>query len=186
MASDPQLAQTIKEIKDKDLGFAEDMTRDPVKRGKTIDAFVRNKHIRFALGFGLFIFVINAVTSFGRWWFQFPFLFVGLIAYMRWMKDFLSLSKMISEKREKIFNEETAHLADGSEATGKELLRIERRVRSSIRFYRSVYIYLGVNTFLFLINLLTTPFNWWFRFPLSIWAFFLFLHWMKVKKRLPG
>ncbi|MEE8398609.1 MAG: adenylate/guanylate cyclase domain-containing protein [Desulfobacterales bacterium] len=187
VASDPELRQAIEEIRNNvDRDAAGAVNRRPAKREKMIEPFMQNKHIRFALGFGFFIFAINAVTSFGQWWFQFPLLFVSLMAYLRWIKGSLLLSNKILAKREEIFNEEMAHLPTGSEATGKERARIDRRVRDITRFYRSAYTYLGVNLFLFLINLFTTPFNWWFKFPLIIWSFILFLHWMKVNERSPG
>jgi class 3 adenylate cyclase len=185
IVEDPYLGQTIKEIKESVLGFAEDMSNNPEKRKRAIQAAMDNKQVRHTFGLGLTLFAINALTSFGSWWFQFPLLAVGLAYYLNWIKKSLPSSRKIQVVREKIFDEEMALLAKGSTATGREVKRIERRIQTSIRFYKSVHTYVGVNAFLMLLNLTTSPFRWWFQFPLVIWGCLLFLRWMKVSKHLP-
>ena len=86
IAKDPYLGQTIKEIRQNVLGFAEDISSNPKRRQRAIQGLMKKKQVRFVLGIGLFLFAINALTSFGAWWFQFPLLASGLVAYLNWVK----------------------------------------------------------------------------------------------------
>jgi len=165
--------------------LAGDMARVPAERGKPIQRVTRSQHIRVTLGFGLSIFAVNLFTSFGSWWFQYPLLSAGLVSYLVWVKGLPKTSKRILAMREKILNEEIANLPGESEPTGRDIKRIDRRTRIGVRFYRSLYIYLGVSAFLVLVNLTASPSSLWFQFPLIIWGFFLFLHWGRASKHLP-
>ena len=182
---DPQLAKAIREIKGRIRAFAEEMSRSPLERDEAIRGLMQNRQVRFILGFGLFLFVINALTSFGAWWFQYPLLVAGLISYLSWTKSGLKSTKRISALRDRIFTEELALLSDRTKPTSKEITRINRRINRCVGFYRSVYIYIGVSGFLLLLNLATSPFSWWFQYPLVGLGFLLFLRWQTVRKHLP-
>ena len=65
---------------------------------------------------------------------------------------------------------------------GPEKGRIETLVMVKLRFYKHLYLFMGVNAFLILLNLITNPFNWWFPFPLIGWGIALFIHWMKIRE----
>jgi hypothetical protein len=185
MAEDEQLGQTFKEIKDKVRDFTEELAGDPMRREKAVRRIIHNKHMQFFLGFGVLLLAINVFTSFGNWWFQYPLISIGLVIYINWLRvSFLSSDKL-QEMRQKIFKVEIAHLPKGYQATEKENERVERRVMARVHFYIHLYLYLGVNVFLMLLNLLTSPFSWWFQFPLLGWGFLLFLHWMGINMLLP-
>lgn len=59
---------------------------------------------------------------------------------------------------------------------GDEELRKRILAQRKAGFFAHLYAYLGVNAFLFLINVLTTPGIWWFAFPLLGWGLGLFFH----------
>ena len=69
--------------------------------------------------------------------------------------------------------------------TEEGFAQADRQAYARVRFYNHVYVYVGINAFLIVINLLTNPFSWWFPFPLIGWGFGLFMHWMKLTMRLP-
>jgi hypothetical protein len=47
-------------------------------------------------------------------------------------------------------------------------------------FYTHLFVYIVVNIFLFLINLLTSRGSWWFYWPLIGWGIGLAAHWFSV------
>ena len=49
-------------------------------------------------------------------------------------------------------------------------------MRNSVDFYGHVASYIGVNLFLFTINITTNPGEWWFIYPLGGWGIGLFCH----------
>jgi len=51
----------------------------------------------------------------------------------------------------------------------------QRRVRQKRNFYRSLMSYISVNLLLFLINLFTSPGQWWFYWPLFGWGIAMLL-----------
>ena len=180
---DEQLGETFKEIKDQVRFFADDMTGSPERRKRALKNLIQNTHIRIFLGFACILFLINATISFGTWWFLYPLVSIGLAIYLHWLKvSFLSPEK-IKRMRQRLLQKELTQLDMKAQSDKKTRNRLERRVKARVRFYRHVYIYVGVNVFLILINLITNPFSWWFHFPLLGWGTGLFFHWMKISMR---
>jgi class 3 adenylate cyclase len=184
-ADDPQLWKAINRLKRNIQDFAGDMAKDPLKREEAIKGLFKSKQAKFTLGFGVFLLAVNAFTSFGSWWFQYPLLVVGLVSYLTWMKSSFKTSERIVSLRELILTEEMSRLSDRRKPTSREISRINERIRRCVNFYRNLYIYIGVNAFLILINLFTTPFSWWFQFPLVGWGFLLFIQWVRRKNQFP-
>jgi hypothetical protein len=58
--------------------------------------------------------------------------------------------------------------------------RAEERVEAKLGFYKSLAAYLGVNLVLFLIDLFTSPGEWWFYWVLLFWGIGVFLHFLRV------
>lgn len=58
--------------------------------------------------------------------------------------------------------------------------KARKRVKSKKGFYKHLSSFLIVNIFLFLINLFTTPGDWWFIFPLLSWGIGLASHYVSV------
>jgi Flp pilus assembly protein TadB len=183
IAEDEQIGETFKEIKDRVRGFADDMASDPERRQRAIHKLVRNSHVRFFLGFGAILFVINALTSFGMWWFQYPLISIGFVLYLNWLRVSFFSSEKIHKMRQTILEAEVAKVPK-LEQDIEEKERTERRVTARVHFYMHLYVYLGVNVFLLLLNLITNPFHWWFQFPLIGWGALLFLHWMGINTLL--
>ena len=176
IAGDEQLGKDFKEVKDRVRNFAEDMTGDPTRRDNAIRKLVHSKHFRLFLGVGVILLLINVVTSFGRWWFQYPLISIALVLYINWVRIYFLSSDKTKETREKIFTAELADLKEGGQVTDKQKKQVERRTTARIHFYIHLYSFIGVNVFLVLMNLLTSPFSWWFQFPLLGWGIVIFLH----------
>jgi len=185
IAEDEQISETVKEIKDKFRGFADDMAGDPERRQRSIHKLLQNSHVRLFLGFGAFLFAINAITSFGTWWFQYPLISIGFVLYINWLRISFFSSEKVHKKRQKILEAEIARVPKSSQDMETVKERLERRVTARVHFYMHLYLYLGVNVFLLLLNLITSPFHWWFQFPLIGWGILLFLHWMGINMLLP-
>jgi class 3 adenylate cyclase len=182
---DPQLRKAINRLKRNVQDFAGDMAEDPAKREEAIRGLLKSMQAKFTLGLGVFLLAVNVFTSFGSWWFQYPLLFVGLVSYLTWMKSSFKTSERIVSLRKLILTEEMSRLSDRRKPTSREISRINERIRRCVNFYRNLYIYIGVNTFLILINLFTTPSSWWFQFPLVGWGFLLFIQWLRRKNQFP-
>ena len=58
----------------------------------------------------------------------------------------------------------------------KDYERARKRVDDLKGFYAHLFSYIGVNAFLFLLNLLTAPGDWWFYWPLLGWGIGLAAH----------
>ena len=58
--------------------------------------------------------------------------------------------------------------------------RAERRVDANIGFHRHLVSYLCVNVFLFIVNFLTSPGEWWFVWVAGLWGIGLVIHFIKV------
>lgn len=56
--------------------------------------------------------------------------------------------------------------------------RAKRKVRKKKIFYFHFAIFLILSTFLFCINLLTTPLDLWFQFPVLSWSVLLSIHFL--------
>jgi len=58
--------------------------------------------------------------------------------------------------------------------------RAEKRVKAKLRFYKHLIFFLFVNSFLLLINLLTSTRHLWFKWPLLVFSVLLALHAIKL------
>jgi hypothetical protein len=67
-----------------------------------------------------------------------------------------------------------------AEEKSEAYIRAEKRVEVKLGFYKSLTTYLGVNLFLFLIDLFTSPGKWWFYWPLFFWGIGVLFHFIKV------
>ncbi len=65
---------------------------------------------------------------------------------------------------------------ENNEAYEKAKAKVEAR----IGFYYHLAVYLGVNFFLFLINIFSSPQYLWVKWPLMGWGIFVFLHFLNV------
>ncbi len=54
--------------------------------------------------------------------------------------------------------------------TSDPYLQARKRVKAKKGFYTHLVVYLIVNAFLFVINMLTSPFHYWFVYPLLGWG----------------
>jgi len=178
---DEHLGETFKEIKGRFRTFADDMSAGPERRQKVLHNMIGNKHLRLILGFAAFLFFINAFTSFGQWWFQYPLVSVGLAVYLHWLKVSVFSPEKVNPIRRQLLQKELSRLDAKLRDNQDVKEKAEKQVNERIHFYNHLYIYVGVNAFLILINLLTSPFNWWFHFPLLGWGIGLFFHWLKLK-----
>ena len=70
----------------------------------------------------------------------------------------------------------------------KKYEKAKKRVEEIKGFYTHLIVYVVINIGLFLINLFSTPGEWWFYWPLLGWAIGLFFHGMGVFvfSRFPG
>jgi class 3 adenylate cyclase len=181
MKEDEQLGKTFKDIKGRLQSFADDMKQSPERRSRAFKNLIHSKQVRIFLGFACFLFLINALTSFGHWWFLYPSVSIGLVLYLHWLKTSFFSSKELNAMCERAFQKELDRLDPKVRESedGEKYARIKAQAR--VKFYNHLYIYVGVNTFLIVINLISSPFNWWFPFPLLGWGLGLFFHWMKLK-----
>ena len=58
--------------------------------------------------------------------------------------------------------------------------KAKKRVEAKLGFYVHLIVYLSVNVALIIINLITSPQNLWFRWPLIGWSIGVFFHGMGV------
>jgi hypothetical protein len=64
--------------------------------------------------------------------------------------------------------------------TPEEIQKAKKRVKAKKDFYQHLMAYVIVNFFLFALNMVTTPFSWWFHFPLLGWGIGLAFHYVDV------
>ena len=69
MRGDEELASAYKELKGRFRSFADDMTGSKERRKAALRPLLESKQLRIFLGFAFFLFLLNALTSFGHWWF---------------------------------------------------------------------------------------------------------------------
>lgn len=182
---DEHIGETFNQIKGRFRHFADEFSEGPEKRKQIFRKLTKTRHVRFIFGVALFLFLINALTSFGDWWFLYPVASIGLVAYLHWLKvSFFSLEKK-EVLRQELIHRELSGMDSEIRGSKHGMKRAEMKADKRIRFYNHLFIYMGVNVFLILINLISNPFNWWFPFPLIAWGFLLFIHWMKISARLP-
>ncbi len=182
---DEHLGETFKDIKGRVRTFADEMAQSPNHRKRAFRDLIGTKHVRFFLGIAAFLFLINALTSFGQWWFPFPVAAIGLITYLHWLRTFFFSPEEEKKLRQRLCQKELARMDANLRDTEEGFAQADRQAYARVRFYNHVYVYVGINAFLIVINLLTNPFSWWFPFPLIGWGFGLFMHWMKLTMRLP-
>jgi|GEM_PF-1747697 len=181
ISKDEHLRGAIKETRDRARGFAEEISSDPAGRWRALRRLIRHKHVQVFLGLAVFLPAINAATSYGRWWFQYPLVSVGLAIYIHWLMRTFFSAQRLKELKDRLYRAELAGLSGRPGEDGQA--RLEDRVSALIAYYRHLYLYLGVTPFLVLLNLLTNPFNWWFLYPGLGWGILLFFHWVKVRQR---
>jgi hypothetical protein len=61
--------------------------------------------------------------------------------------------------------------------------KAEKTVEAKLGFFRHLIVYLAVNAFLLIINLITSPDALWFYWPLLGWGIGLFFHGVGVFSR---
>jgi hypothetical protein len=66
------------------------------------------------------------------------------------------------------------------EEKSEAYIRAVKRVEAKLGFYRHFAVYIGVNSLLFLINVFSSPGEWWFYWPLLGWGIGVFFHFMNV------
>ncbi len=182
---DEHISETFNQIKGKFLHFTDEISGSPEKRKQAFRELTKNRHIRFIFCITLFLFLVNVLTSFGEWWFLYPSLSIGLVVYLHWLKVSYSSPEKKEILRQKLIHRELSRMDSEIRGSRHGMSRAEMKANKRIRFYNHLFIYVGVNVFLILINLISDPFDWWFPFPLIGWGFLLFMHWMKVNARLP-
>jgi len=64
--------------------------------------------------------------------------------------------------------------------TDEHYKKAKRRVQAKKGFYAHFASYLCTITFLFLINVFTSPFNWWFYWPMLGWGIGIVSHYLGV------
>jgi class 3 adenylate cyclase len=178
---DEEIAETFQEIKGRVRKFADNVSGSSEQRQQAIKDLFHSKHLKAFTGIACFLFLINALTSFGRWWFQYPTISLGLVFYLHWLRASFFSPDKVEALRERLLQKELAGL--DPEYRGSEYGRWRARTRANARvhFYSHLYVYAGVNAFLIIINLLSNPFKWWFPFPLLAWGVILFIHWIKLR-----
>ncbi len=62
----------------------------------------------------------------------------------------------------------------------KEIAIAKRKVKAKKEFYKHLIAFSIVMPFLFFLNLLTSPFHWWFLYPLLGWGMGLAFHYVEV------
>ena len=181
MKEDEELGETFQDIKGRIQSFADDMKESPERRSRALKNLVQSKQVRIFLGFACFLFLINALTSFGHWWFLYPVASIGLVLYLHWLKTTFFSSRELDAMCSRAFQKELGRLDPTvrDSEDGKKYARIKAQAR--VKFYNHLYLYVGVNAFLIIINLISSPFDWWFQFPLLGWGLGLFFHWLKLK-----
>jgi len=181
LKGDEQLAETLEEIKGKFHTFTDGVAGSPDQRHRAVHNLFKDKHLRLFIGITCFLLLINVFTSFGNWWFQYPIAAIGLFMYLHWVKNSFFSSDTVIALRQRLLQKELVRLEPEVPDTRKRRKRAKKYSYARVRFYKHLYIYAGVNAFLIIINLLTSPFSWWFPFPLLVWGIILFFHWMKLK-----
>lgn len=62
----------------------------------------------------------------------------------------------------------------------KDITYARRKVKAKKKFYQHLMAFVIVIPFLFFINLLTSPFHWWFLYPMLGWGMGLAFHYVDV------
>ncbi len=64
--------------------------------------------------------------------------------------------------------------------TQEEIDKAKKRVNAKKKFYQHLMSFALVNTFLFILNIITSPTQWWFVYPLLGWGLGLGFHYVEV------
>lgn len=64
--------------------------------------------------------------------------------------------------------------------TPHDILEAKKRVKAKKGFYQHLMSFVIVNIFLFSLNMITSPFTWWFIYPLLGWGVGLAFHYVEV------
>ncbi len=62
----------------------------------------------------------------------------------------------------------------------EEIQQAKKRVKKKKDFYQHLIAFVIVNSFLFFLNMVTTPFTWWFHYPLMGWGVGLAFHYVEA------
>ncbi len=62
----------------------------------------------------------------------------------------------------------------------QEIEKAKKRVKSKKDFFQHLTAYVIVNFFLFALNMITSPFTWWFHFVTLSWGIGLVFHYVEV------
>ncbi len=62
----------------------------------------------------------------------------------------------------------------------EDIRKAKKKVKSKKEFYQHLMSFVIVNFFLFALNMITSPFTWWFHFPLLGWGVGLAFHYVDV------
>lgn len=62
----------------------------------------------------------------------------------------------------------------------QQLEQARRRVKEKKKFYNNLTTYLVMGAFFFTLNMLTSPGNWWFYWPMLGWGIGVAIHYFKV------
>lgn len=178
---DKKFGETSRDSKDRSNSYG-GHDSDATEQGNSLfNELLGVKHFRVFIGITLFLILINIFTSFGDWWFQYPLASIGLIIYFHWLKTSLYSPERVRQISEGMLQRELSELDSDLQKGGKGEVVAQKRVKKRIRVYKHFHIYIGVNSFLLLIDLFGGLSGWWFHYPLIFWGFALFLQWMKLK-----
>ena len=176
-----QVGETLYDSKDQ-FNPLESQVSDTLEQRDTLfSELLGVKHFRVFVGIALFLIFLNVFTSFGDWWFQYPLASIGLIFYFHWLKASFYSPERVKQISEQMFAKEFSRLDSALQSNEQGEVIAQKRVKKRIRVNKHFYIYIGVNGFLFLIDLFGGLSDWWFHFPLIFWGLVLFLQWMKLK-----
>jgi len=64
--------------------------------------------------------------------------------------------------------------------SSEEVRKAKKKVKSKKEFFQHLMAFVIVNFFLFSLNMVTSPFTWWFHFPLLGWSVGLAFHYVEV------
>lgn len=183
MKDDEELSETYKEIRGQFRTFADNISGSPEQRRQALQSIFQNKHLQLFFGIAGFLFLINILISYGRWWFQYPLVSIGLVLYLLWVKSTLFSPDKLNALKHRLFEKELLKLNRDDRNSNEGRAQAGKWANERVHFYSHLYIYIGINVFLITINLLTNPFKWWFPFPLLGWSIILFLHWVKLHSK---
>lgn len=181
ISEDEHLRESFHETKDRLSGFVNDMSGDSAGREAALKRIWEHKPLQAVVLLAVILLAINALTGFGRWWFQYPVLGLGLIFYFHWLKNEYFSEARQAELRWRIIRAESRKYP--TEPEPAELEALAEMATARVMFYRTLYHFAGIAVFLLALNLLTNPTSWWFQFPVLGMGVVLVIQWMKIPQR---